>query len=303
MTAPDRRLTPAARQLLQASDQERLASLSAEPFVLYGTAKLIHERMNEILLSARSHRPASMLIAGETNNGKTMIVRRFLNANQPVDEPDAEAINVPVLYMQMPPTPDPRQFYFAILDKLNVPVQRSSVMSYVQMQALRVCRLVNLKILIIDELHNIQGGRVEQQRSFLNLLRYFSNELSVHIVGCGLVTAVRALQSDDQLANRFEHWPLPKWVNDNRSKVLLNTLEMNLPLKQKSDLSSPELMGRILGLSGGTIGEIVRLLSESSRVAIKTGTECIDLELIDELQWIPPADRRKAAEAVLGYRS
>jgi type II secretory pathway predicted ATPase ExeA len=127
-----------------------------------------------------------MLIAGATNNGKTMLVRRFTDANLPVHDEDADAVICPVIYIQMPPTPDARQFYLAILEKLHVPIQRTAVLSHVQAQTLKICKIVGLKVLIIDELHNIHGGRIEQQRYFLNLLRYISNELEIQIIGCGL---------------------------------------------------------------------------------------------------------------------
>ncbi len=303
MTDRARELTATAQGLLSCSDTERISSLAREPFVSYGTAKRILTRMDALLQSPRSHRPASMLIAGATNNGKTMLVRRFTDANPPVFEDDADAISCPVLYIQMPPTPDARQFYLAILQKLNVPIQRTAVLSHVQAQTLKICRIVGLKVLIIDEIHNIHGGRIEQQRQFLNLLRYISNELEIHLIGCGLASALRALQSDEQLTNRFEHWPLPIWRGDKACRVLFNTIESTLPLRQRSSLSETDTMERILGLSGGTIGEIVRLIREAAETAIRSGAERIDTDLLDGLGWVPPEDRRRAAEAVLGHRN
>ena len=297
-----RELTATAKELLNSSDDERVGSLSREPFVSYGTAKRILIRMNALLHSPRSHRPASMLIAGATNNGKTMLVRRFTDANLPVHDEDADAVICPVIYIQMPPTPDARQFYLAILEKLHVPIQRTAVLSHVQAQTLKICKIVGLKVLIIDELHNIHGGRIEQQRYFLNLLRYISNELEIHIIGCGLASALRALQSDEQLTNRFEHWPLPIWKNDKACKVLLNTIESTLPLRRQSSLSETEMIERIVGLSGGTIGEIVRLIREAAETAIRSGAERIDTNLLDGLGWVAPENRRRAAEAVLGHR-
>lgn len=298
-----RELTPTAKELLGSSDDERISSLAREPFVSYGIAKRILTRMDALLNGPRSHRPASMLIAGATNNGKTMLVRRFTDANPPVHDDEADAVRCPVIYIQMPPTPDARQFYLAILEKLNVPIQRTAVLSHVQAQTLKICRIVELKVLVVDELHNIHGGRIEQQRQFLNLIRYISNELQIHLIGCGLASALRALQSDEQLTNRFEHWPLPKWKSDNACKVLLNTIESTLPLRQPSNLSETDTMQRILGLSGGTIGEISRLIREAAETAIRSGTERIDSDLLDGLGWVAPEDRRKAAEAVLGHRS
>jgi hypothetical protein len=302
VNAPLRRLTPKIHAIIGASAEVRLEALKAQPFVAYGAAKRISDRLEELLISKRSHRPASILISGPTNNGKTMLVNRFIGLHPPDDDPSAEAIIAKVLYVQMPPTPDPRQFYTSILDRLNAPVRRTAILSQLQSQALRLVGAVGLKVLVIDELHNIHSGRVEQQRAFLNVLRYVSNEKQIHLVGCGLITAVRALQSDEQLANRFEHWPLPKWTSENGTRALLNTLESTLPLQRASGLSEPDIMSRVLALSGGTIGEIVRLVNAAAAEAIQNGAERIDASVIDGLRWIPPDDRRRAAELSLGYR-
>jgi hypothetical protein len=300
LTVAERRLTVEARRLIGGSDQERLSSLQSCPFVSYSTAKSIRDRLEELLSQQRSHRPASMLIAGATNNGKTMIVRKFVEAHPFIDDPVAKCLQANVLYIQMPPTPDPRQFYLAILDRLGSPVRRTAVLAQLQAQAMKLLSIVNVKILIIDEIHNIHGGRFEHQRSFLNLLRYISNEIRLSLVCCGISTSVRALQSDEQLANRFEHWPLPKWRLDNATRTLLNTIEMTLPLREESHLSQADIMQRIVALSEGTIGEIVRLVSTAASQAIRSGKEKIDARLLDELRWIAPGDRRQAAERVLG---
>lgn len=296
----ERRLTAEAFRLLSTSGEDRLQSLQLCPFVSYGAAKSIRERLEQLLVQQPSHRPASMLIAGATNNGKTMLVRRFVDAHPFVNDPAATSLQAQVLYIQMPPTPDPRQFYLAILDRLNSPVRRTAVLGQLQAQAMKLLSIVKVKVLVVDEIHNIHGGRFEQQRSFLNLLRYISNENQIHLVCCGIATAVRALQSDEQLANRFEHWPLPKWRSNNTTRTLLNTIEMTLPLREASNLSATDTMQGIVRLSEGTIGEIVRLISTAAAEAIRSGKERIDATLLDELRWIAPGDRRQVAERALG---
>jgi hypothetical protein len=46
-----------------------------------------------------------LLIVGDTNNGKTMIVNRFERLHLADDNPDGETIRLPVLIVQAPPTP------------------------------------------------------------------------------------------------------------------------------------------------------------------------------------------------------
>lgn len=158
--------------------------------------------------------------------------------------------------------------------------------------ALQLMRAVNMRLLVIDELHNILAARMEQQRIFLNLLRYLGNELMVPIVGVGTKEALRAIQSDEQLANRFEPFTLPFWQEDDEYRRLLASLVISLPLRKPSPLTSPALSRKILRLSNGVLGEIVSLVNRAAIRAIETGTEVITAELIDAVSGMSPAMRR-----------
>lgn len=296
----ERNLTSAASALLLRNDAERIASLRNFPFVFYDKANRIRDRLSELLDQPRSHRPQSMLIAGATNNGKTMLVNKFLSSRPIDNDPKANRSEAKVLYIQMPPVPDQRQFYLSILQKLECPVRTTTALGGLQSLTMKILETVNTKMLIIDEIHNIYAGRFEQQRAFLNILRYISNEHHINIVCCGIENSVRALQYDEQLANRFEHWTLPRWGFNDTSRKLLATLETTLPLRHQSHLANPDTMRCIISLSEGTIGEIARLITSAAQRAIATQRERIDVELVGELGWVPPSQRRREAERVLG---
>jgi Bacterial TniB protein len=66
-------------------------------------------------------------------------------------------------------------------------------------------------MLVIDELHNVLGGRGDTRREFLNLLRFLGNELRIPLTGVGTRDAYLAIRSDDQLENRFAPLTLPRW--------------------------------------------------------------------------------------------
>ena len=65
------------------------------------------------------------------------------------------------------------------------------------------------------------------------------------------------MQSDDQLANRFEPVGLPPWREGSEYQQLLNTLEAVLPLRHPSDLSEAEIAHKILAKAEGILGGIV----------------------------------------------
>ena len=69
-------------------------------------------------------------------------------------------------------------------------------------------------MLIIDEIHHILAGNLNRQKGFLNVIKYLGNELEIPVVGVGTRDAYRAIQTDPQLANRFEPAVLPRWELD-----------------------------------------------------------------------------------------
>ncbi|EAA3799210.1 transposase, partial [Salmonella enterica subsp. enterica] len=58
-----------------------------------------------------------------------------------------------------------------------------------------------------------------------------------------------------------------------------------LPLKQPSHLSSKEKASLILQMTGGNTAKVEELLLGCARLAITTGKECIDLELLGTPKW------------------
>src|ERR1700730_18431077 len=121
------------------------------------------------------------------------------------------------------------------------------------------------------------------------------NELQLPIVAVGTIEALRALQSDEQLANRFEPFPLPPWKAGPEYQRLLSTLGSILPLRKPSELMQPLVASKILSMSEGILGEIMTLVTRAAVRAITTETESITARIIDETAFRPPSDRRRIA--------
>ena len=117
-----------------------------------------------------------------------------------------------------------------------------------------------------------------QQRRFLNLLRWLGNELQIPLVAVGTAEALRAIQSDDQLANRFTPFGLPPWKYDDEYLRLLNTLEAMLPLRERSGMEEPAFAQKLLGAAEGILGEVVSLVTTAAVAAVAAGEERIRIE-------------------------
>jgi ATP-dependent Clp protease ATP-binding subunit ClpA len=93
-----------------------------------------------------------------------------------------------------------------------------------QMQVLHLLHAVQLRVLIIDEIH-ILAGHIAKQRHFLNVLKYLGNELKIPLVGVRTIDAMRAIQTDPQMVSRFEPVALPRWEMNRDFQMLLASFE------------------------------------------------------------------------------
>lgn len=121
MTEPGSHLLKKAAAYLDRPDEERIAYIRSPRWIGYPRAQEALSKLEELLNYPKSHRMPHLLIIGDTNNGKTMLVQRFCKQHKPSDNPEGEAAIVPVLYVQAPPVPDEGRFYNAILELLFAP--------------------------------------------------------------------------------------------------------------------------------------------------------------------------------------
>lgn len=282
-----------AAAYLERPEAERITYIRSPRWIGYPLAQQILDQLENLLTHPKSHRMPNLLIVGDTNNGKTMLVKRFCNRHKPQDDPDGEAAVVPVLYVQAPPVPDEGRFFNAILELLFAPYKPGDRADRKQFQAIKLLKAVGLKMLVIDEIHHILAGTMTKQKAFLNVIKYLGNELEVPIVGVGTRDAFRAIQTDLQLSNRFDHALLPRWNNDDEYLRLLATFERAIPLHQPSNLIDGALADKIYSMSEGYIGEVSRLLVTAAVKAVEMKQERIDKKILDRIGWVPPSDRRK----------
>src|SRR5215831_3876788 len=104
----------------------------------------------------------------------------------------------------------------------------------------------------------------------------------------GTIDALRAIQTDPQMVNRFEPVALPRWEMNRDFQMLLASFERILPLRQPSLLAEPALATKLLTLSEGTIGELFALLVAATVRAIRSGAERIDEGVLGSIDWIAP---------------
>lgn len=239
----------------------------------------------------------NLLVIGPTNNGKSMIVEKFCRSHPAVTHPDRE--ETPVLVVQMPSEPTVVRFYTALLAALGSPLRARYRLADLEQLVLRLLRAAGVRMLVVDELHNVLGGRGDSRREFLNLLRYLGNELRIPLVGVGIRDAYLAIRADDQLENRFAPLTLPRWEADEDARSLLASFAASFPLRRPSPIATTEMTGYLLTRSEGTIGELALLLTDAAVAAIESGEEAINQRTLLLAPYTGPSERRRLFEREL----
>ncbi len=282
-------LIPDARAVLDLDDKARVDYIRQEKWIPYTRANEILASLEELLITPKKSRMPSMLIVGDSNNGKSSIAQEFLRRHPPTNGIESEAY--PVIWIEAPNTPDEGRLYNNILKHLLVPFKYKDMPSKKEHEVDYYFQKLGTKMLIIDDIHNILSGPITKQLIFMNALRTLNNSLYIPIVLLGIETALQAVATDKQTSSRFPPVALPKWKPNQEYVSLLLSIEMILPLRKASNLASEELAPLILDLSEGYIGDIVELMNTAAIYAVQAGIERITSKVISACGYIKPSQR------------
>jgi hypothetical protein len=281
-------LDEAVRPDLRLSGEQRIARIDRDRWIGYGCAREILSELDRVLRSERRQRPDNLLVIGASNNGKTAVARRFLARTRLPEDPAAQFSTIPVAMIQAPNGPRGSHLLAAIRAALGQPPGRRETIAQQRAETYRIMRAVRLRLLLIDDLHDIRGG--SGLVPMLVQLRELGSIAGISL-GCFATKEIAyALRQDDQLANRFELMTLPRWqIEDPDYWRLLYTFGRRLPLCRTSNLTDPELAGHILSRCDGLIGAVTRLLRQAAVEAVRTGHERIARSMLDRVRTTSPA--------------
>ncbi len=264
--------------------QKRIDQIQGEGWIGYETARFIIDRIEELIGRPRVTRMHSLLVIGTTDNGKTTIRKRIEMKYRHFAKSDGK-MEFPVVSIQMPPNPDEKTFYNAVLKGAMHPPFIAGKVEHLRERVIDTLGDLNTKLLMIDEVQHIDRMPYRKQRSILDSIKYMSNELSLPMAAFGTEEAINVFASDPQLQNRFKKVFLPKWDIDEKLRRLLASFEKVLPLKEPSGLSDDDLALHIYAKTNGTLGELNNLIRCSAVHALKSGTERITRSVIDEINF------------------
>ena len=267
---------------------DRISLIQSDIWIGFPRAEQVLDRLQSLIEAPRQTRMPGLLVHGASGIGKTMIARNLSRRYAPEYDPMAGVTHTPLLLLQAPPAPDERRFYLHILAALGAPATaiavRAQNVASLEVRVIALLRDLGLRMIMIDEVHNLLAGTHREQRRFLNVLRYLSNELEVSLVCFGVSEAVDAIRGDVQLARRRDEHHLPNWRDDSEFSNMIQTLIAAMPLEKKSNLKVKSLR-QILALTGGITSRVFSLVKDLAIDAIRSGEECITDEAV--ANWSP----------------
>lgn len=294
VTSDKKRLSDNASAALGLPLEDRVAYIRKPKWFGYDRANEAMDILEDLLTYPKSDRMPNLLIAGDTNSGKTSLIKEFMKRHPPHDHPEGRAISVPVFFMQAPPEPDEGRFYDEILTLLFAPFRATDKKGKKEKEVLRLLANIDTKMLVIDEIHNLLAGPVNRLQVCMNAIRLLGNNLKIPIVGVGTKDAFRAIHSDSQLANRFRSVNLVRWEYGIEFRRLLASFEHTLPLKEASHLTGKEISQELLRMSEGTLGELAAIISEAAVHAVRNNQESISMKTLKDIRWVLPSKRSRA---------
>jgi hypothetical protein len=216
------------------------------------------------------------LLTAEPGMGKTMTLQKLVRENAKAFDGRTGIEPCPVLYMLMPPMPTEEAFFGQVFAALGTPAVTCYSAPRRREVGLRLLRECGTRTLVIDELNSVLAGSPRQQRLFLQLLRFLSNELSMGLICAGTPEARQALLTDPQLRSRFIEVELPLWQEGAELRLFLARLVQSLPLRQPSPVDSRALRRLIITRSAGLTWTICKAFERAAVAAITSEREQLD---------------------------
>jgi hypothetical protein len=175
-------LLPVFRPYARLPAQERIGWIRQDRWINYTRADQILTRLAALLDYPPRDRMPCLLLFGATGMGKTRLVEKFLRDHRSRFDEITGLTRLPVACIQMPPSPKERDFYEELLVGLRTVLPAGLSGTTLRHRARVLARQLEVRMLVIDEIHSMLAGTFREQRIFLNSLRFLANDLRIPLV-------------------------------------------------------------------------------------------------------------------------
>jgi hypothetical protein len=283
MTLDLSHLSAPTRELAFQDAKARIRMVQTARWVAFPRAGVAVEELERRFHYPTCARMPCMLLYGDSGMGKTMILEKMERQHPRSYDERSGITKRPVLIIQMPPSPDERRFYSRILEVLGAPYSLREQIGALEGRVIHLLKEMGTQLLFIDEVHHLLAGSQRDQRRALNLLKFLTNELKIVMVAVGTSDAFHALQTDVQVASRFEPPLIPRWTATDAFRAFVVAYGKLLPLRKASPFGEPDMIRALITQSAGITGRVTWLLGRAAEIAIQDGTEFIDSGVIERV--------------------
>jgi len=270
-------LLPQSKDIVIHHDKEaRIEYLEKKIWISYPLAHKIILYLNDLLKYPKQDKMPGCLIVGEPNIGKSAVVGQFekLHPDKVFEDDIGIEKSEKTIVVANLEGGDDRALYISILEQLWTPFRPTDTTQKLRHQTIHLLRELNVKMLILDEIHNLLKGTAIKQRIIMDTIKNLTNTLKIPIVLVGIMDAVTVL-NEAQHVSRFDIVQIPKWANDKEFAGLLLSFEKWLPLKKPSNLYKGEMRKLLFEYSKGNLGHLRKILTVSAKYAIRNDIEYI----------------------------
>jgi replication-associated recombination protein RarA len=280
MTLDLSHLSAPTRELAFHDAKTRIRLVQTARWVAFPRAGIAVDELERRFHYPTCARMPCMLLYGDSGMGKTMILEKMERQHPKSYDEHHGITKRPVLIVQMPASPDERRFYTRILEVLGAPYSMREQIGVLEGRVIRLLTDLGTQLLFIDEVHHLLAGSHRDQRRALNLLKFLTNELKIVIVAVGTSDAFHALQTDVQVASRFEPLLIPRWTETEAFRAFVVAYGKLLPLRKPSAFGEPEMIRTLITQSAGITGRVTWLLGRAAEIAIQDGSEVVDTTVV-----------------------
>ena len=151
------------------TDDLRIRATRTERWIGFSRAKFALERLQFLCDHPPSTRPPGLAIYAHSGMGKTMLVEKFRRTNPPTVDTIAGAETVPVLSISLSSKPSERRIYAQLLSSSGASLRHAMTLVEMEVRALLILKQLKVRVIVIDEVHNLLAGSPREQRVILQL--------------------------------------------------------------------------------------------------------------------------------------
>jgi DNA transposition AAA+ family ATPase len=248
----------------------------------------IKEQRELARLTGYEEQPNSILITAETGMGKTKLIKEYLKKFNDVHTEKydgGEKTIVPVLFASVPDDTGSRAAPMEILKALGDPVYNKGTRAELNIRFADDARDCGIELIVIDEFQNaIETGTDKVVYRVGEWIKTIINKTNIPVVLLGMPWALDVVELNTQLESRFpikHHIKMYGHDNFDDWRKFLKKIDTKLPFDEISGFSNKELAFRLLAVSQGRIGILMkRVIRPAAHAALKQGLDKIPVQLL-----------------------